>query len=300
MNNVAIILLNWNGWRDTIECIASLNHLSFQNFQVFVVDNGSTDDSIKKVKLAYPTVEIVSVGYNSGFAAGNNVGIRLALERNFDFVWLLNNDTTVEPESLSALLEVAQESNVGVVGSILLEAHNPTQVQAWGGGRLNPWLGTTTLFIERPTGAIDHIIGASMFIPASVFRKTGLLCEYFFFYLEDTEFSVRARMNGFVLKVADGSRILHKGGSSVNFGLHERSILSEIYFAHSNGVYLGLYAGFNTLFALPIRFFGVAVNRLLRKQGNRIFVIWVNLIKGFILGLANSKKFRIDSTQIDG
>jgi GT2 family glycosyltransferase len=297
-SSVAIVLLNWNGWRDTLDCLKSIESLYFQDFKVFVVDNGSTDDSIARIQLAYPSIEILFVGYNAGFAVGNNIGIRVALERGIKYVWLLNNDTVVAPESLTALFEAAQESNVGIVGSILMDAYKPSQIQAWGGGRLNSWLGTTDLFQERPTISIDHIVGASMFIPTHVFRKAGLLCEHFFFYLEDTEFSVRVRDNGFVLKVAENSKIFHKGGSSVNNGSRNRSLTSDIYFSHSNGVYLGLNAGMKTLIALPVRFFGVAINRILRKQGNRIIEIWINLIKGFILGFRNRNSFR-DSSQLD-
>jgi len=112
---IAIIILNWNGWRDTIECLESLFKIEYPNFQVVVVDNGSNDESIQRLNAwseGKINIEIISLEENLGFARGNNVGIKRALEINPDYILILNNDTVVEPDFLNLLvncLKVAPE-----------------------------------------------------------------------------------------------------------------------------------------------------------------------------------------------
>ncbi len=92
MKSVLIIVLNWNGWRDTVKCLTSLERLTYRNFRVFVVDNDSTDDSVSQIRHAFPNVAIIEAEKNLGFAAGCNLGIRQALQEDAEYVWLLNND----------------------------------------------------------------------------------------------------------------------------------------------------------------------------------------------------------------
>jgi len=106
---VYIVLLNWNGWRDTLECMRSLDSMEYRNWHAVIVDNGSADDSAKRLREAYPTVPIIENGKNLGFAAGNNVGIRLALKEGADYVFVLNNDATVFPDTLSELVGFAEK-----------------------------------------------------------------------------------------------------------------------------------------------------------------------------------------------
>src|SRR6266487_3599586 len=91
---VYIVLLNWNGWKDTVECMRSLERMAYKNWRAVVVDNGSTDDSVERLREASPELTIIETHKNLGFAAGNNVGIRLALKKAADYVFVLNNDTT--------------------------------------------------------------------------------------------------------------------------------------------------------------------------------------------------------------
>ena len=97
---VYILILNWNNGADTIDCVRSCLSLEGQDGHILVIDNGSTDGSVAEIRKTYPTLEIIQTGENLGFAGGNNVGIRHALERDADYVWLLNNDTTAEPQAL--------------------------------------------------------------------------------------------------------------------------------------------------------------------------------------------------------
>src|ERR1700712_1112236 len=131
---VVCVVLNWNGWRDTLPCLESLYAQDYARLRVLVVDNASSDDSVDRIRAAFPAAELVQSGTNGGFAAGCNVGVRLALKRRPEFIWLLNNDTVAPPDTLAKLVAVAADERTGIVGSVLRYADKPAMVQAWGGG----------------------------------------------------------------------------------------------------------------------------------------------------------------------
>jgi GT2 family glycosyltransferase len=183
MHRVYIILVNWNGWRDTIECLESLFRLDYPDFSIIVCDNASSDDSLSHIrdwasgstqaecssgelrrltrppvrkplesvvlrnsdidqwKDRHPKLVLLETGANLGFAGGNNVGLSYALSRgDFHYIWLLNNDTVVEPDSLAALVARASSSDtIGICGSKILYYDSPNTVQALGGSVFNRW-----------------------------------------------------------------------------------------------------------------------------------------------------------------
>lgn len=107
---VYIIILNWNGWQDTVECVVSCLNLRHDNCRILIVDNGSTDGSETFLRKRFPDTELIQTGENRGFAGGNNIGISHAMANGADYVWLLNNDTIVDPDSLSELIRVAKKN----------------------------------------------------------------------------------------------------------------------------------------------------------------------------------------------
>ncbi|MCX8008994.1 MAG: glycosyltransferase family 2 protein, partial [Patescibacteria group bacterium] len=122
MNNqqsVSIIILNWNGKNDTLRCLESIAGLTKKNCRVdvYIVDNGSTDDSVKAIQHVYKTIHLIQNKENKGFAEGNNIGMRHAIKNGTEYIWLLNNDTIVEKNSLIELLSVFNDSNVGIASS---------------------------------------------------------------------------------------------------------------------------------------------------------------------------------------
>src|SRR5699024_10508143 len=118
--NVYIILVNWNGWKDTVECLQSLQELEYAHYCVIVVDNGSSDQWVQDICQRFSVMHLVENEEDLGFAGGNNVGIRHALEREADYIWLLNNDTVVEKQALTYLVErMEEEPDMGICGSRL-------------------------------------------------------------------------------------------------------------------------------------------------------------------------------------
>lgn len=216
---VYCIVLNWNGWQDTIACVAALTHQDYLNLVVIVVDNCSTNNSVAEIAHVYPSLELVQTGANLGFSGGNNVGIRMALEAGAEFVWLLNSDTFAPPDTATKLVAKARaEPRVGEVGTVLYHMHSPGEVQAWGGALLHPWqfyrarLITTAHEFGRNTA----LMAASVLLRRETLLQVGLLDEGFFMYYEDSDLSFRIFNAGWKLAVAEDTAVLHKEGASLS------------------------------------------------------------------------------------
>lgn len=218
---VITILLNWQGWRDTVACLDSLALLEYPNHKVIVVDNGSKDESVRQIRAAYPDVHIIETGLNLGFSGGCNVGIRLALSEAADYIWLLNNDTLVESQALSSMVSVAErDGSIGAVGSVLRYLDNPDSVQAWGGGEVSFWTGRSWHYVAPFHDEFLHYLtAASILLRRAALEEVGPLDENaFFMYWEDTDLSFRLRGAGWRLAVADRSRVLHRENASTGKG----------------------------------------------------------------------------------
>jgi GT2 family glycosyltransferase len=214
--SVACILLNWNGWQDTVACLAALAKVTYGNFSTVVVDNGSRNDSVIRIREACPGIALLETGKNLGFAGGNNVGIRHALDQGAEYIWLLNNDTEPYPSALTELVDKALSNpRLGAIGSTLMYAHDPRSVQAWGGGRINVWIGRSFhTLVPQDDDWFDYITAASLLMPRQALEDVGLLDEEFFLYWEDGDLGFRLRKGGWKLGVAAGSIVLHREHAS--------------------------------------------------------------------------------------
>jgi GT2 family glycosyltransferase len=273
VKSVLIIVLNWNGWRDTVKCLTSLERLSYRNFRVVVVDNGSTDDSVPQIRHVFPNVAIIEAEKNLGFAGGCNLGIRQALQEDAEYVWLLNNDTTVDPGALGALVEKAEdEPNVGAVGSAIYSTAEPERLLAWGGGYINFWLGRSRHFLRSvPNNEIEFLTGASLLLRRSALDSVGLLDEGFFMYWEDGDYCFRLRRAGWTLAVAGDSLVWHKEQGTVG----KKTTLVDSYFNRSATRFFARYA--------PIPFISIWVGiglriakRLFMGDWKRARALWAS------------------------
>lgn len=134
MKSVAIIILNWNGRDDTLACLHSLCHIDYPNFQIVVVDNHSSDDSVAVIQKEYPHITLIQTDENLGYVGGNNVGLTFARQQNFDYALLLNNDTEVDPQFLQVLVAAAEaDPAVGIVGPTIYYFDAPQTIWSAGG-----------------------------------------------------------------------------------------------------------------------------------------------------------------------
>lgn len=213
---VSCVVINWNGWRDTVACLESLAVQDYPSLSILVVDNASTDDSVEKIRAAFPEIEVLQTEANRGFAAGSNAGIRRALEQGAEFVWLLNNDTSAPADTTRKLLcAAASDPQVGIVGTVLHYMQNPAKVQAWGGGSIVAWMGFVKHY-DAPAvfGDGSFLTFASVLLRREMLEQVGLLDEQYFMYFEDADLCFRARAAGWKLAVAEDTCVLHKEGGS--------------------------------------------------------------------------------------
>jgi len=210
------IILNWNSWWDTLKCLQSLQSLDCPQTPL-VIDNASTNDSVAKIREAFPSVELIESDVNLGFGGGCNLGISRALSRNADFVWLLNNDTTVDPGALTALVaEMKKDARTGAAGAAIYDMDRSEREQLWGGLRVRMNLGGVSPYRRQmPIARLDYIAGACCLLRAEAIRAVGLFDEAFFMYWEDADLGFRLRQGGWKLAVAGDSRIWHKGCASL-------------------------------------------------------------------------------------
>ena len=225
---VSIVILNWNGLDDTVECLESLKKLTYPNYKVIVVDNGSKGNDAQVLEDKFGDyIHLIKNDKNYGYAGGNNIGIRYVLS-NFptDYFLLLNNDTVVDPEFLTEMIKVADSNqSIGVTGGKIYYYDNPTQLQfIW--GRVDFWRGrvlqTPKILSEkfksmeldrgqydRVTEA-DWVTGCCFLIKRSALEIIGLLDESYFSYWEETDYCMRAKKTGFRIVYVPRSKIWHK------------------------------------------------------------------------------------------
>jgi GT2 family glycosyltransferase len=238
---IVTVVLTYNNYDDTRECLQSIAGLSYASNEVLVVDNGSRDDSIDKLEREFPTVAFLHNGENLGYAGGNNKGIEYALARNADAVWLLNNDTTVDPEALTQLVKAASSlEDAGILGSMIYLYDSP-QVIHFAGGKLDKRRAAgrhiggdkvSDYYFDTPLET-DFITGASLLAKREMIEAVGMLDEAYFLYKEDLDWALRAREAGWHSYIVPGSMIRHKVNRTTS---KVRPLI--IYYACRNSLYL--------------------------------------------------------------
>jgi GT2 family glycosyltransferase len=331
---VACILLNWNGWRDTIECLESIFRLDYPDFQIVVCDNASADGSLERIKewargailaesgnrslqdLTSPPVPkpipyreltreqaesgnasredrliLIQVGANLGFAGGNNVGLRYALkDPECQLFWLINNDTVVDPNALSAMISHVKElPAVGLCGSLNISYHNPTQVLAQGGMPYCRWTGRAQLpppgglkEVDSHATVLDFVNGASMLASRAFVEQVGLMEESYFLYFEEHDWAIRAK-GKFQLGYCQESVVYHKEGATIGSSRHrsKRSLLAEMYNARNKILFTKRFHPWAVPTVLLVTCIA-AVQQLLLGDLRRVRVMLVSTLTGLL------------------
>lgn len=219
MKQVWIILVNYNGYKDTIDCINSLKKVNYEDFKIVIVDNCSINDSYNKLKI-YENDQIILLRNkkNTGFAGGCNYGIKYALKNKADYIMLLNNDTEVDENFLSELVYTMENSkNTAMVGGKIYYYNSK---KLWfANGSYNNFSCKVKHYIKE-TSEVENtnfLTGCLQLIDAKIFYKVGLLNEKYFMYYEDVEFCNRLVEAGYNLKYNPKAIIYHKCGQSSDY-----------------------------------------------------------------------------------
>jgi GT2 family glycosyltransferase len=215
---VSIIVLTWNSYDVTRDCLLSLRKIDYPTFEVVLVDNGSVDGSGQKLAQDFPDLRVILNEKNLGFTGGNNVGMRDALARGTDYLLLLNNDTIVAPNFLTELVNVAEsDEHIGMVNPKIYY-FEPADKIWYAGGEYVPWKTFPVHFglRESDVGSYDQtqevsfVSGCALLVKAEAARKIGLLDEIFFVGYEDVDWSVRALHAGYKAMYAPASVVWHR------------------------------------------------------------------------------------------
>lgn len=215
---VTTIILNWNGMQDTLECIESVKHLDYPDVRILVVDNGSTDGSPSCIREHYPSVTLVENRQNLGFTGGNNLGMKKAMEMGTDYLWLLNNDTILEKDTLKRLVSASLESpEAGLASPFIYYYDTPDRIQFC--GSYIDWKGRRIVKLEEGGAIPDDgthmsLWGTALLIKRNVVEQVGYLNEKYFAYHEDEEYCMRAAKAGIRCIVVPNARVLHKNSRS--------------------------------------------------------------------------------------
>jgi GT2 family glycosyltransferase len=223
---VAIIILNWNGLEDTIECLESLAKVTYPNYEVVLVDNGSKGNDVRILREKFGDyIYMIVNDKNYGFAEGTNIGMRHVMKSSCpDYVLLLNNDVVVDPNFLTELVQVAESnSQTGIVGAKVYFYAEPNKIQS-AGGRINWWAGETPLIgclqIDRgqfdETKEVDWVMGGALLIRCETIEEIGLLYAGYFGYFEETEWCAKAKKAGYKVIYTPRARLWHKREPAVD------------------------------------------------------------------------------------
>lgn len=253
---VTAIILNFNLVQYTIECLHSLENIDYPNLEILVIDNGSTDDSIKRLKETFPHLDVHATGENLGYTGGINVGFQRALMGKPKYILVLNPDTEVDPRFLSYLVAAmeARPMAAGACGTIYTD-HERTRVW-YAGGRMIPWRGLAVhnheneildpALLGEPY-PVTFVTGCMILFRAALLEEVGLEDERFFMVLDDIEFSARILKKGYELLYVPKALIYHKvmgekeSPFKLYYGVRNRLLLINTSFSGSTRLIARVY-----------------------------------------------------------
>ena len=253
--NYLIILLSYNNWQDTKDCINSLKKNDIKDNNILIVENCSSDESFEKLNISFPLIKILRMDKNLGFTGGNNVGIKYALENNYDYAILLNNDTIVESQDTFEILINEMENNQDVTIGTGRIFYYPQRNLIWyDAGKLIRWKADAVHFnfrkdknkieLNNHLNVINFISGCYMCIRLRDIPVLGYMDERFFIYLDDIEYSARAISRNLKLRYIPESVIYHKAMGEgkhtpkmIYYTIRNRRLLINLHF----GLFTKLY-----------------------------------------------------------
>lgn len=238
---VAIVICNWNRKADVLKCIESVYQLNYQNFDLIVVDNASTDGSADAITAHFPNQFLIQNDENRGGSGGFNTGIRYALEQGgYEYIYLLDNDVVVHKDALSHLVRAMDhDPRLAIAGSKLCLMDEPDTIQEFGSFvdwenmelRVNKRFHPGEEQVTRDEG-VDYVPACSLLARTEAVRKVGLLDEAYFLYFDDVDWACRMGLAGFRIKVVAHSKVWHRLGS-----IHKKTTMGTYYHNRNAGYF---------------------------------------------------------------
>ncbi|MGA2624615.1 MAG: glycosyltransferase family 2 protein [Bacteroidota bacterium] len=288
---VYCLVLNLNGRELLGETLDSVQRMTYPNFKVVVIDNGSNDGSREVVRSGYPSATLIENETNLGFGEGNNVGMRYALEHGAQWIFLLNYDIAVDPNLLTELMNAAMtEPNVGILGPKIYYHAEPNMLW-YAGGRINYFTGVISHRGVRQedrgqydaAGDTQYVTGCAFLVRREVLEKVGLFDPaYYPAYSEDADLSVRAQRAGYRLRYVPQARLWHKVSASSGGGMTPMKTRLKV---EHNLIFFRRYARWYHWLTIPWCVGGIAVAFVVKELLKGNFRIVGALAGGFVQAL---------------
>lgn len=216
---VGIVIVNYNGFRITAECIDSVFKIDYPNYKIILIDNGSTDNSGIQLKKKYnKKIIFIRKHVNKGVTGGNNSGIETGLKRKMDYILFLNNDTIAEKIFLNKLVKASLENNHAIVVPKIICYYKPERLDHWVSSGYNWYKGLPKSYKPYPkdnpglniSSDISVASTCCLLAPVAIFEKIGLMDENYFMYYDDADFTIRAVRAGWPMRYESSAVIYHK------------------------------------------------------------------------------------------
>jgi GT2 family glycosyltransferase len=219
---VGVVVVNWNGWQNTLKTYESLAASNYKNWTLLIVDNASSDESAAMIRQHLSDAVLIESKVNLGFAGGCNLGIARCMALNFDYIFLLNSDATVTADTLAELVSASSALNDNAALGSLVRYWPSGQLQFFGSER-SKQSGRPCWYSESSNAELlssamietDFIFGAALFVPIEVLEKVGTFDERFFLNYEETDWCYRAAIAGVPRYVVTHSVVYHQGSASL-------------------------------------------------------------------------------------
>ena len=289
-NKLAIIILNWKQYELTIKCLSSVYKSKFKDFEIVLVDNESNTEKLKNLLKNFKKIKVFQNDENLGFGAANNIAINYAIQNNFEYLMLLNNDTEVDENFILPLLNIINNDNlIGAVQPLIMNYNNKNSIWS-AGGYVNKFFGyTSTNKNSNGNLKLDWITGCCMLLKTDLIKKVGLIDENFFAYYEDVDWSLRIKDLGYSLKLVNTSLVYHYGSKSSENSSSEGSLSPKVHYLNFKN-HLYLLRKHNKKFNLLglilyqfIKLFFYSTYFILRFRFNKLKIIYKGIIDGLKL-----------------
>jgi len=213
---IAIVVLTWNKASDVMECLESLTGLNYPDYEIIVVDNHSTDNTVEEVRKKYPGHTLIVNSSDLGYAGGNNAGLKYALGKEFKYIFVLSNDTKADPDCLRELVIIMEgDTSIGAAGPVIHDYYNTDQIIlsgdkiSWITGKLM-YNRINKLSFNETAVEMRYLNGSAVLFRTEVLKLTGIFDEKYFLFYEDADLSLRIRQSGYKAVLAAASKIYHK------------------------------------------------------------------------------------------
>ena len=284
--SIAVVILAWNNYDDTRECIESILGQGLVETDVFLVDNGSRLEPLADLPHQFPEINYIRSDRNLGFAAGTNLGLREALATESEYILIINNDTRADEFMLHELLKALKDEDVGLTAPVIYYYDDPDKVWSSGGAMNNLFLmplesHSTKNILDCPTER-TFVSGCCYLLKRELLEQVGLFDERFFLYFEDLDFCKRINETFWKMKVVPAAKLFHKVAQSSGGQFSERE---RFYYALSSGLYYRKHI--QPINAIPIILFRLGnalkmtVTLLLRGDSRVLKSYWNGLYQGW-------------------